>query len=135
MRSEGESAFRAPLAIALDPLDGPAEVEAKLAILASEDERVRRRLDDLTSEASLLAARLLARREWARELSAARRDAAGAVDLLDRGDEDVRASLRALEARGEALARERRQLEAALLRLTEGRAQAEERLAELRKGR
>jgi hypothetical protein len=133
--SEGRNAFRPPLEVALDALDGPDEVEAKLAILQSEEARVGRRLAELAGDASLLAARVAARREWARELSVARRDAAGAVDLLDRGDEDVRASLRALDARGEEIARERARLEAARARLAAGRAQAEGRLTELRKGR
>jgi chromosome segregation ATPase len=134
-QSEGSSVFRPPLEVALDPLDGTADVEAKLAILQSEEARVGRRLAELAGEASLLATRVAARQEWARELGAARRDAAGAIDLLDRGDEDVRASLRALDARGEEIARERARLAAALARLAAGRAQAEERLAELRKGR
>ncbi|MET0554343.1 MAG: hypothetical protein ABW221_14970 [Vicinamibacteria bacterium] len=134
-QSEGAGAFRPPLEVALDPQDGPAEVEAKLAILESEAARVGARLAELAAEASLLSARVAARREWARELGAARRDAGGAIDLLDRGDEDVRASLRALEGRGGEITRERALLEAARLRIEGVRARAQERLAELRKGR
>lgn len=130
-----ERSFRPPLEITLEPLDGPSEVEAKLTVLESEGQRVRRRLDELEGEATLLAARLAARRLWAREVGLARRDAGGAVDLLDVGAEDARASLQALEARAEALARERRMLGEALERLRERRVQAEKRLAELRKGR
>jgi colicin import membrane protein len=134
-QSEGERGFRPPLEVALDPLDGPADVEAKLAILESEQQRVRRRSEQLAGEATLVATRIAARREWARELGLARREAAGAVDLLDRGAEDVRASLETLEAQGAAIARERAALAAALERLGTGRTQAEKRLAELRKGR
>ena len=39
-QSETSGAFRPPLEVALDPLDGPADVEAKLAILQSEEARV-----------------------------------------------------------------------------------------------
>lgn len=134
-QAEGARVFRPPLAVAVDPQDGPAEMEAKLAIVASEEARVRRRQDDLAGEAALVAARTAARREWARALAAARRDAGGAVELLDRGDEDVRASLRALEARAATLARETAALDASLVRLAADRARAEERLAQLRKGR
>jgi chromosome segregation ATPase len=134
-QSEGERGFRPPLEIVLDPLDGPAEVEAKLAIVESERQRVRRRADELEGEAALLATRLAARREWARELGLARREAGGAVELLDVGAEDARASVQALEAQGDAIARERQTLAQALERLAESRTRAEKRLAELRKGR
>jgi chromosome segregation ATPase len=135
-RADAETgAFRAPLDVALDPLDGPADIEGKIVILDSEEARVRRRLEELKADAVLLTVRVAARREWARELGAARRDALGAVELLDQGYEDVQASLKALEGRADEIARERGRLEAALAPLTARRGQAEERLAELRKGR
>lgn len=128
-------AFRPPLEVVVDPLDGAADVEAKIAILESEQERVAGRIQDLESEESLVAVRLAARREWARDLGAARRDARGTVDLIDRGYEDVQAQLQAIEARALALPRERAALKAALTQLAARRKEAEDRLADLRRGR
>ena len=130
-----ESAFRPPLEIAIEPTDGPAEIEAKIAVLDGEISRIAARLPELRREEGLLARRLEARREWARQLAAARRDAAGGVELLDRGYEDAAVSLRELGARAEALVRERGVLEAAQQGLTARRAEAEGRLGELRKTR
>ena len=128
-------AFRLPLDVAVDPLDGVPELEAKLALLDGERSRVTARLGQLRGEEVLLAARLSAKREWARRLAAARRDAAGDLELLDRGYEDAERMLRELATRASALVSERRVLEAADERLKARRAEAEARLGELRKGR
>ena len=127
--------FRPPLEVVLSPLDGPAELEAKLAVIHGERARVGARLAEIRRDVALLATRHEAKREWARQLAAARRDAAGSLDLLDRGDEDARAALRDLADRMAALAREKAALEEAETRLQGRRAEAEGRLAELRKGR
>jgi chromosome segregation ATPase len=131
---ESAIAFRPPLEVALDPQDGPAEIEAKLAVLAGERARVSARLQDLRRDEGLLATRIEAKREWARELGVARRDAGGSVELLDRGYEQVQAALRALSARAEALVRERAALESAEAGLAARQREAEERWRALRKG-
>jgi hypothetical protein len=128
-------AFRPPLDIAVSPLDGPAEIEAKLTLIDGERTRIASYLAERGREDALLATRLDAKREWARQLAAARRDAAGSVELLDRGYEEAQAALRDLAARGAALIRERAALEEAQQRLATRRTEAEARLAELRKGR
>jgi exonuclease SbcC len=127
--------FRPPLDVVIDPLDGPAELETKLALLDGERKRLDARLDDLHAEESLLAARLAARREWARALAAARRDAAGGVELVDRSYEEAQAALSDLTRRASALAGERQGLEEARKTLETRRAQAGRRLEELRKAR
>lgn len=127
--------FRPPLDIGLSALDGVAELEAKLALIDGERARITQRLVEARREETLLATRMEAKREWARQLAAARRDAAGSVDLLDRGYEEAQSALRGLAARIEALARERSTLEEAEQRLRARRTEAEGRLAELRKGR
>jgi len=133
LRLQAAASFRPPLDVTIEPLDGPAELETKLALIEGERTRVTSRLEDLRVEESVLGARAEARREWARRLAAARRDAAGSVELLDRGYEDAQGILRDLAQRAQALARERAALEAAQRTLTARRGEAERRLEELRK--
>lgn len=127
--------FRPPLEIGLTPMDGPAELEAKLALIEGEGARIAERLAECRREEVLLATRVDAKREWVRHLAAARRDAAGSVSLLDRGYENAQAALLELSARRDALARERAALDDAWRRLQARRTEAEGRLTELRKGR
>ncbi len=98
--------FRPPLEVSWDPQDGPAELETKLQVVDGERSRLAGRLQDLHGEEKVLAARLQAGREWARDLGAARRDAAGGVELLERAHEQAEQGLRALAARIEAVSRE-----------------------------
>ena len=127
--------FRPPLDIVLDALDGPAELDAKRTLIEGESARVAARLAELRGDEALVAVRLQAKREWARQIAAARRDAAGDVELLDRGHDDAEQALRELTARAADLARERATLEEAAKRLQARRNEAEARLGELRKGR
>jgi hypothetical protein len=127
--------FRPPLEIALEPGDGPAEIEGKRALLDAEIARVAQRRAEVQSENALLARRLSARREWARQLAAARRDAAGSVELLDRGYDQAQASIRDLGARAEELAQEQHALDEVRRRLETTRAEAEKLLIDLRKPR
>jgi hypothetical protein len=126
------SGFRPPLEITIDALDGPAELETKLALVRSEEARVASGLEGLSSEEALLGARIAAKRQWVRQIGTARRDAAGSVELLDRGYEEAQAGLRRLLQRQQALPRERESLQEAVRVLESRRFEIEGRLAELR---
>jgi hypothetical protein len=126
------SGFRPPLDVAIDPLDGAAELETKLVLLHGEEARVAERLAELRAEDVLLGARLAAKREWARQLGSARRDAAGRIELLDRGYEEARAAIRRLSERQLALPKEQEALQGASRQLAVRRAEVERRLEELR---
>ena len=95
--------FRSPLEVSLDPLDGPAELEAKIALIDGERLRIGTRLADLADEELVLAMRLQAKRQWARDLGAARREAGGGVELLEQVHERTEAAVRSLTARVEAM--------------------------------
>lgn len=123
--------FRSALEISLDPLDGPAELDAKIGLMDGERQRISARLADLRREEVVLTTRLQARRQWARELSVARREAAGGVELLDQVHERTEATVRGLTTRVETLAGERAALQVADSRLAATRREAEERLSSL----
>ncbi len=98
--------FRRPLELSLAALDGPAEIEAKLQIIRGERARLAEREAELRREASLLAARLRVRREWARDLGLARREGAGEIELLERAQESAEDQLRELNAAAAAISAE-----------------------------
>jgi chromosome segregation ATPase len=120
--------FRSALEVSLDPLDGPAELEAKIAIIDGERLRISTRLADLAGEELVLAMRLQAKRQWARELGAARREAGGGVELLEQVHERTEAAVRSLTARVDAIGRERARLQASDSTLAATRREAEQRL-------
>jgi hypothetical protein len=126
------SGFRAPLDVAIDPRDGAAELETKLALLRGEERRVADHLAQLQAEEGLLGARIAAKREWLRQLGSARRDAAGSVELLDRGFEEAQAAVLRLTERRQALPHEQAAVRDAERRLAVRRAEIERRLEELR---
>lgn len=119
--------FRRPLEVPLAALDGPAEIAAKLLIIDSERSRLAERERELRQEESLLAARLRVRREWARGLWAARREAAGEIELLERAHESAEDVLRQLAERAAAVAAELARLRQWDENLARHRREAEER--------
>jgi chromosome segregation ATPase len=123
--------FRPPLEVSLADLDGPGEIQGKLEIIDGERARLAERERELRREESLLAARLRLRREWARELGAARREAGGEVELLERAHESAEDALRELSARAAAVAGELLQVRRWDEGLVSRRREAEERLRSL----
>jgi DNA repair exonuclease SbcCD ATPase subunit len=127
----GPPHFRRPLVVSLAALEGPAEIAAKLAIIDGERARLAERERELRREESLLAARLRARREWARDLGAARREAAGEIELLERAHESAEGVMRELSEQAAAVAAELTQLRQWDQELARRRREAEERLRSL----
>jgi hypothetical protein len=127
--------FRPLLRVTLDPLDGLPELEAKLAIIDGERARAAERRDELRMEERLLATRLAGARQWARDLGAARREASGAFEALERGYERAEALSVALEARMTAIRREGLALQEDEVELMARRAEVEGRLRSLAGGR
>ncbi len=117
--------------VSLAVVDGPAEIAAKLTIIDGERARLAERERELRQEESLLAARLRARREWARDLGAARREAAGEIELLERAHESAEGVMRELSEQAAAVAAELAQLRQWDEELARRRREAEERLRSL----
>lgn len=123
--------FRPPLEISLDPTDGPDELQAKKSLLEGERLRLGARVAELDHENVVLTARLRAKRQWARDLGAARRESGGGVELLDLVHEKTEATMESLARRLEELARERALLLGAEARLAATGLEATERLRRL----
>jgi hypothetical protein len=120
--------FRPPLDVAIEPSDGPIELEGRIAIIDGERTRIAGRIVQIDAERALVSTRLRAKRQLARELGLARREAGGSVELVDQAHESAEAAVRALGERVEALARERSALEKADAELAGRRREAEARL-------
>lgn len=120
--------FRPPLEVTFGALDGRGEIETKLRVIDGERARLAQRARELEREDALLAARLTARREWVRELGAARREGGGEIELLDRAHESAEGVTRDLVARLAAVADERTRLRQWHESLAERRREGEERL-------
>jgi chromosome segregation ATPase len=99
-------AIRRALDIALAPADGLSEVEAKLALLRSERQRLADASADLKRELAVIDTRLTLKRQLARELESATRDPGATSGLVQRELDDLLASIKELEARRETLARD-----------------------------
>jgi DNA repair exonuclease SbcCD ATPase subunit len=126
---------RAALDVTLDDLDGPAELETKLALVDAEKARLASEARRLAEEATVLGARIEAKREWTRRWASARRDAAGGLELVEQAFEEAEARLRRLQARADELSRDRDTVSAALKQLDTRRVEIETRLRDVRKVR
>lgn len=124
-------AFRPPLEVVLDPQDGPSDLEGRIILIEGERQRIALRITEIENEGLLLATRLRAKRQWAHDLGAARREAGGGIELLDQIHERTEATLLGLTTRSEQLVRERAELQNADARLAATRQGAVERLRAL----
>jgi chromosome segregation ATPase len=108
VRGSGADALgiRPALDIALAPEDGLSEVQAKLALLRAERQRLADAVHTLQRELAVVDARLALKRQLARDLEAATRDAGMTSALVQREMDDLLASIRELEQRRETVARD-----------------------------
>jgi chromosome segregation ATPase len=97
---------RPALDIALTPEDGLAEVQAKLALLHSERQRLTDAATALRRELAIVDARLTLKRQLAHDLEAATGELGATSALVQREMDDLRASIREIERQREALVRD-----------------------------
>ncbi len=126
-----EPAFRPVLDVTLAPTDGPIEVEHKLLLLESERDRAHTATDRLEAEASVIAERIVLKRQLSTQLEAAVRASGSDLTLLRREAEVVSEGLRDLSAKRDALSRQRSDLVLALAALDRRTADFKARLKEL----
>jgi chromosome segregation ATPase len=105
-----ERGIRPPLDIALAPEDGPPEVQSKRALLESEHGRIAAAVGNLDRETAVVETRLALKRQLAREIEAASREAGSAMPLVQREADELLLAVKDLERQRETLASDRNRL-------------------------
>jgi hypothetical protein len=120
-----EPVFRPVLEVGVSPEDGPVELQEKILLLETERDRVLKGMARVDADASVLAARIQAKRHLSQELESEGRTPDPEQALARSESKAVAQSLRDLSTQRDALLKQKADLVTALT-------QVDQRLAELR---